>query len=38
VAVQETGGTHGRKIMLHTDDGVVWCQRIQEERARSNGL
>jgi len=38
VAVQETGGTHGRKIMLNTDDGVVWCQRIQEERARSNGL
>jgi chemotaxis protein CheD len=38
VAVQETGGTHGRKIMLNTDDGDVWCQRIQEERARSNGL
>jgi len=38
VAVQETGGTHGRKIMLNTDDGVVWCQRIQEERARSNGF
>jgi chemotaxis protein CheD len=28
VVVQETGGTHGRKIMLNTDDGVVWCQRI----------
>jgi chemotaxis protein CheD len=28
VIVQETGGTHGRKIMLNTDDGVVWCQRI----------
>jgi chemotaxis protein CheD len=38
VAVQETGGIHGRKIMLNTDDGVVWCQRIQEERARSNGF
>ena len=32
VAVQETGGIHGRKIMLNTDDGVVWCQRIQAER------
>jgi len=38
VSVQETGGTHGRKIMLNTDDGVVWCQRIQEERQRSNGF
>ena len=28
VVVRETGGTHGRKIMLNTDDGVVWCQRI----------
>jgi len=28
VSVQETGGIHGRKIMLNTDDGVVWCQRI----------
>lgn len=28
VVVQETGGTHGRKIMLNTDDGIVWCQRI----------
>ena len=28
VIVQETGGTRGRKIMLNTDDGVVWCQRI----------
>jgi Chemotaxis protein; stimulates methylation of MCP proteins len=28
VVVQETGGTRGRKIMLNTDDGVVWCQRI----------
>ncbi len=28
VMVQETGGTHGRKIMLNTDDGIVWCQRI----------
>lgn len=28
VVVQETGGTHGRKIMLNTDDGTVWCQRI----------
>lgn len=31
VVVQETGGTHGRKIMLNTDDGTVWCQRIQGE-------
>jgi chemotaxis protein CheD len=38
VIVQETGGTYGRKIMLNTDDGVVWCQRIQEERKRSNGF
>lgn len=38
VAVQETGGIHGRKIMLNTDDGVVWCQRIQEERTRNNGF
>jgi chemotaxis receptor (MCP) glutamine deamidase CheD len=29
VVVQETGGTHGRKIMFNTDDGIVWCQRIQ---------
>jgi chemotaxis receptor (MCP) glutamine deamidase CheD len=29
VVVQETGGTHGRKIMFNTDDGTVWCQRIQ---------
>ncbi len=28
VVVQVTGGAHGRKIMLNTDDGVVWCQRI----------
>jgi chemotaxis protein CheD len=28
VVVQETGGTRGRKIMLNTDDGIVWCQRI----------
>ena len=28
VVVQETGGTRGRKIMMNTDDGVVWCQRI----------
>ena len=28
VMVQETGGTRGRKIMLNTDDGIVWCQRI----------
>lgn len=31
VVVQETGGTHGRKIMLNTDDGTVWCQRIKDE-------
>ena len=28
VVVQETGGRRGRKIMLNTDDGIVWCQRI----------
>ncbi len=28
VVVQETGGTHGRKIIFNTDDGIVWCQRI----------
>ena len=31
VVVQETGGTQGRKIMLNTDDGTVWCQRIKNE-------
>jgi chemotaxis protein CheD len=38
VVVQETGGTIGRKIMLNTDDGIVWCQRIEAERKHSNGL
>src|SRR5437764_12457420 len=28
VIVQETGGSHGRKIMFNTDDGIVWCQRV----------
>jgi len=28
VVVQETGGTRDRKIMMNSDDGVVWCQRI----------
>lgn len=28
VVTQETGGARGRKIMLNTDDGIVWCQRI----------
>lgn len=28
VNVQETGGTHGRKIIFNTDDGIVWCQRV----------
>ncbi len=28
VVVQVTGGTQGRKIMLNTDDGAVWCQSI----------
>lgn len=28
VAVQETGGTRGRKIIFNTDDGVVWCQPV----------
>lgn len=32
VVVQETGGTRGRKIMLNTDDGIVWCQWIEAER------
>src|SRR5579864_5728772 len=26
VSVQETGGTHGRKIVFNTDDGTAWCQ------------
>jgi chemotaxis protein CheD len=38
VVVQETGGTRGRKIMLNTDDGIVWCQRIEAEGKQSNGL
>lgn len=38
VVVQETGGTHGRKIMLNTDDGIVWCQRIEPERKQNNEL
>jgi chemotaxis protein CheD len=28
VSVQETGGTHGRKVVFNTDDGTAWCQRI----------
>ena len=28
VVAQETGGTHGRKIIFNTDDGVAWCQRV----------
>ena len=28
VSVQETGGTHGRKIVFNTDDGTAWCRRI----------
>jgi chemotaxis protein CheD len=28
VAIQETGGTRGRKIIFNTDDGIVWCQPI----------
>jgi len=28
VVIQVTGGTQGRKIMLNTDDGAVWCQSI----------
>jgi chemotaxis protein CheD len=28
VAVQETGGTQGRKIVFNTDDGAAWSQRI----------
>jgi chemotaxis protein CheD len=28
VAVQETGGSQGWKIVFNTDDGVAWCRRI----------
>ncbi|SPF34720.1 putative chemoreceptor glutamine deamidase CheD 1 [Candidatus Sulfotelmatobacter kueseliae] len=28
VSVQETGGTHGRKVVFNTDDGTAWCRRI----------
>lgn len=28
VRVQETGGTHGRKVVFNTDDGTAWCRRI----------
>jgi len=28
VSAQETGGTHGRKIVFNTDDGTAWCRRI----------
>jgi len=28
VAIQETGGTRGRKIIFNTDDGIVWCWPI----------
>jgi chemotaxis protein CheD len=28
VTVQETGGTHGRKIVFNTDDGTAWCRQV----------
>ncbi len=28
VAVQETGGTQGRRIVFNTDNGTVWSRRI----------
>jgi len=28
VSAQETGGTQGRKIVFHTDDGMAWSRRI----------
>jgi len=28
VSAQETGGTHGRKVVFNTDDGTAWCRRI----------
>jgi len=28
VAAQETGGTHGRRIVFHSDDGAAWSRRI----------
>ncbi len=28
VSVQETGGTHGRRIVFNTDDGTAWCRRV----------
>lgn len=29
VSAQETGGTHGRKIVFNTDDGTAWCRPIR---------
>ena len=28
VSVQETGGTHGRRVVFNTDDGTAWCKQI----------
>jgi chemotaxis protein CheD len=28
VVAQETGGERGRKVIFHTDDGIVWSRRI----------
>jgi len=28
VVAQETGGDRGRKVIFHTDDGVVWSRRV----------
>lgn len=28
VTAQETGGTQGRKIVFHTDNGMAWSRRI----------
>jgi len=41
VVVQETGGNARRKIMLNTDDGIVWCQRIRKriyEKRKQDGF
>lgn len=28
VVAQQTGGTHGRKLIFNTDDGAAWSQRV----------
>ena len=28
VIAQDTGGTHGRKLIFHTDDGAAWSRQV----------